>query len=155
MLAFPIFFRYGFIGPLPNHCKVGTMLKYFWSKIFLIYLQYFFFVGLVNLLEHCKSFVKGFTGKKKALSWDTRAERFENSLAEHRENLVEALIIAENSVSAFCSFCNVNTVCQYCFHCVWRLWIEIQSCAMIVMMQYILYLPCMIDMVLLMENLST
>ena len=64
----------------------------------------------MNLLEHCKSFVKGFTGKKKALSWDTRAERFGDSLAEHRENLVEALIIAENSVSGFCSFCNVSTV---------------------------------------------
>ena len=77
----------------------------------------FFFVDLVNLLEHCKSFVKDFAGKKKALSWDTRAERFENSLAEHRENLVEALMIPENSVSGFYSFCNVNPVSIVCNNC--------------------------------------
>ena len=77
----------------------------------------FFFVDLVNLLEHCKNFVKGFAGKKKALSKDMRAERFENSLAEHRENLAEALIIAKNSVFGFCSFCNVNTVSIVCDDC--------------------------------------
>ena len=77
----------------------------------------FFFVDLVNLLEHCKSFVKGFAGKKKTLSWDTMAERFENSLAEYRENVVEALVIAENSVSGFCSFCNASPVSIVCDDC--------------------------------------
>ena len=55
--------------------------------------------------------------KKKGLSWDARAERFENSLAGQRESLLEALIIAKNSFSGLCSFCNVRNIDIVCDDC--------------------------------------
>ena len=55
--------------------------------------------------------------KKKVLSWDAKAEWFENSLAGQRESLLETLIIAKNSFSGLCSFWNVRNVDIVCDDC--------------------------------------
>ena len=46
-----------------------------------------FHLDLAKQVDYCKTFVKNLAEKKKGLSRDARAERFENSLAGQRESL--------------------------------------------------------------------
>ena len=76
-----------------------------------------FQLDLAKQVDYCKTFVKNLVEIKKGLSWDARAEQFENSLAGECESLLEALIITKNSFSGLCSFCNVRNVDIVCDDC--------------------------------------